>query len=306
MQRYIFRRLVQGLIAVFLIGIIVFVLARVSGDPLTMMLPLDATQADREHLARALGLDQPYHVQFLKFVAGAVKGDFGKSIKYGRPATELFFERLPNSLRLVTVAYFLALLFGIPLGVAAAVGRGTAVDTLAKAIAVSGMSIPSFLTALLLIELFSVRMGILPVSGFGTRKDSYVLPAVTLAYYHIAGLVRLIRSSMLEVLDSEFVKLAHIKAVPERTIIWWHSLRNALIPVVSFAGVQIAVVITGAVVIETVFAWPGTGRLAYEAVIFRDFPLIQTVVILHAVFTLLISLAVDIVYAYLDPRIRYV
>ncbi|MFC1987193.1 ABC transporter permease [Chloroflexota bacterium] len=304
MKAYILRRLLQGLVVLVVVGVSVFALARLTGNPIDLMLPEDATQADRDHMAKALGLDQPYYVQFYTYIGGIVRGDFGDSTKYSRPASEIFFERLPNSLRLIGLSYFFAILIAIPLAVSAARNRGKPIDTLAKTIAVAGMATPTFWMGLVLIQIFAVRLMILPVATMG-GPSHYILPAFTLGYFQVAGLTRLLRSSMLEMLDAEFVKLARIKGVSERVVVWRHSLRNALIPVVSFAGVYIAILITGAIVVETVFAWPGVGRLAYEAVMARDFPVIQAVVTLKALFIVVLNIVVDVIYAYLNPRIRY-
>ena len=275
-----------------------------TGNPADLLLREDATQEDRAHLLKALGLDRPTHEQLLVFLAGAVRGDLGQSIRYRKPAVDVFFERLPNTLTLVPLALFGAVIIAIPLGMLSAVYRGTLLDRAANAVAVLGIATPSFLLGIVLIYVFSIELGWLPSARMGSPAH-YVLPAITLGAFLVAGMTRLVRSSVLEVLDSEFVKLARIKGVSESTVLWKHCLRNALIPVVTLFGVLFALLVTGAIVTETVFAWPGVGRLTYEAVIFRDYPLLQAIILLKAVIVLGVNLVVDVLYAYLDPRVRY-
>ena len=304
MQRYVVRRLFQSVVVLVVLALVVFSLARVTGNPADLLLPEDATGDDRAHLLHALGLDQPAHVQLGVFLAGAVRGDLGMSIRYRQPAVEVFFERLPNTLTLVPIALAVAVTIAIPLGLLAAVYRGTLVDRITGTIAVLGIATPSFWLGIVLIYVFSVELGWLPSARMGGPAH-YVLPVITLSGFLVAGMTRLVRSSVLEVLDTEFVKLARIKGLSERVVIWKHCLRNALIPVVTLFGVFFALMVTGAIVTETVFAWPGVGRLTYEAVIFRDYPLLQAVVLLQATIVLGVNLGVDILYAYLDPRVRY-
>lgn len=287
-----------------ILALIVFALARVTGNPADLLLREDATQEDRAHLLKALGLDRPTHEQLLVFLGGALRGDLGQSIRYRKPAVEVFFERLPNTLTLVPLALFGAVVMAIPLGMSAAVYRGTLLDRAANAVAVLGIATPSFWLGIVLIYVFSITLGWLPSARMGSPAH-YVLPAITLGAFLVAGMTRLVRSSVLEVLDSEFVKLARLKGVSEVTVLWKHCLRNAMIPVVTLFGVFFALLVTGAIVTETVFAWPGVGRLTYEAVIFRDYPLLQAIILLKAVIVLGVNLAVDILYAYLDPRVRY-
>jgi peptide/nickel transport system permease protein len=230
-------------------------------------------------------------------------GDLGTSIRMRQPAVEAFFSRLPNTLAIIPWALLLAMCVGIPLGVIAALNRGNMIDRAAGTVAVLGIAMPSFWLGILLIYVFSVELGWLPSGRMG-GPEHYVLPVITLGAFLVAGFMRLVRSSMLEVMESEFVKLARIKGLSESVVIWKHCLRNALIPVLTLWGVFVGNLITGAIVTETVFAWPGIGRLTYEAVIFRDFPLLQAVIILKAILILSINLVVDILYAYVDPRIR--
>jgi len=225
------------------------------------------------------------------------------SIRMREPAVTAFLSRLPNTLAIIPWALLLAMGVGIPLGVVASLNRGNLIDRAAAAVAVLGIAVPSFWLGILLIFVFSVELGWLPSGRMG-GPEHYVLPVITLGLFLVAGFMRLVRSSMLEVLDSEFVKLARIKGLSETIVVWKHCLRNALIPVLTLWGVFVGNLITGAIVTETVFAWPGIGRLTYEAVIFRDFPLLQAVIIMKATLILSINLFVDILYAYVDPRIR--
>jgi peptide/nickel transport system permease protein len=303
MKRYIAYRLLQGVVLLCMVATIVFFLGRLTGNPVDLMLPEDATAEDRASMIKALGLDGPLYQQFFIFVENAVQGDLGMSIRMRQPAVDAFFSRLPNTLLILPWALLIAMSFGIPLGVIAALNRGNMVDRAAGTIAALGIATPNFWLGILLIFVFSVELGWLPSGRMG-GPEHYVLPVITLGTFLIAGFMRLVRSSMLEVMESEFVKLARIKGLSEGIVIWKHCLRNALIPVLTLWGVFVGNLVTGAIVTETVFAWPGIGRLTYEAVIYRDFPLLQAVIILDAILILGINLCVDILYAYVDPRIR--
>lgn len=305
MQRFIVQRLLQAIVLVALVATIVFFLGRLTGNPVDLMLPEEASAADRQAMSEALGLEDPLHEQYVRFVLDALRGDLGTSIRYREPVVESFFTRLPNTLLLSVPAMILAILMAVPLGVLSALRRGGVLDRVSGTVAVLGIATPNFWLGILLIYVFSVQLGWLPSGRMGGPAH-YVLPAVTLGTFLVAGFMRLIRSSMLEIMDSEFVKLARIKGLSETRVVWKHCLRNALIPVLTLWGVFMAGLVTGAIVTETVFAWPGIGRLTYEAVIFRDFPLLQAVIIMAAVMIVFINLLVDILYAYVDPRIRFV
>jgi peptide/nickel transport system permease protein len=304
MLRFVAFRLLQSVIALALLSVVVFVLARTTGDPLHMILPMSATEEDYANARRYLGLDRPYVEQYLSFVGRAATGDFGTSIRARRPVSELLRERLPNSLRLAAFAMAVSLAMAFPLGILAAVHKGSGVDRAAQVIAVLGQSLPSFWVAIILVEFVAGRWQWLPAGGIG-GLSSYVLPGFTLGWFVVAGLMRLLRSGMLEVLDSDYVKLARLKGVVELRVIWVHALKNALIPVVTFAGIYFSVLVTTAIVVETVFAWPGLGRLAYDGITSRDFPVIQAVVLTTAVIVAAVNLGVDLLYAVIDPRIRY-
>jgi peptide/nickel transport system permease protein len=303
MKRYIVQRLLQGVVLLFMVAAIVFFLGRLTGNPVDLMLPEGSTPEDRIALIKTLGLDGPLYQQFLIFIGNALNGDLGTSIRMREPTVDVFFSRLPNTLAIIPWAILFAVLVGIPLGVVAALNRGNIVDRAAGAIAVLGIATPSFWLGVVLIFVFSVELGWLPSGRMG-GPEHYVLPVITLGSFLIAGFMRLVRSSMLDVMGSEFVKLARIKGLNEGVVVWKHCLRNALIPVLTLWGVFVGNLITGAIIVETVFAWPGVGRLTYEAVIYRDFPLLQAIIILKAMLILLINLTVDILYAYVDPRIR--
>jgi peptide/nickel transport system permease protein len=304
MQRYILRRFFQSLLALLAISMLIFIMSRLTGDPVMLMLPDDASREDIAQLRHALGLDQSLPVQYWVFISKAMRGDFGRSIKGQMPVSEMIKDRLPNSLKLGAVALGIAVLLAFPLGVVAAVKKGTALDTMANVVAVLGQSLPQFWVGIVLIQIFAVHLRWLPVAGVGTLWH-YILPAFTLGWFVVAGMMRLLRSSMLDVMGSEFVKLARIKGVPESTVIWKHALRNAMIPVLTFGAIYLTILVTGAILVETVFAWPGLGQLIYQGIMFRDFPVVQAVVLLTAGIVIAVNLLVDILYAYVDPRIRY-
>jgi peptide/nickel transport system permease protein len=303
--RFVLSRLLQSLVALAILSVVVFVLARATGDPLQLVLPMSATPEDYAEARRYLGLDRPYVEQYLSFVRRAVTGDFGMSIRARRPVAELLQERLPNSLRLAAFAMGITLSIAFPLGVIAAVRKGTGVDRIAQVVAVLGQSLPTFWVSIVLVEVVAGRLQWLPAGGNEAGLASYVLPGFTLGWFVVAGMMRLLRSGMLEVLDSEYVKLARVKGVLERRVVWIHALKNALIPVVTFAGIYFSILVTTAIVVETVFAWPGLGRLAYEGISSRDYPVIQAVVLTTAVIVAVVNLSVDCLYAVIDPRIRH-
>jgi len=302
--RFVFSRLLQSLVALAILSVVVFILARATGDPLHLILPMSATQEEYAEARRYLGLDRPYVEQYLSFVGKAVRGDFGMSLRARRPVGELLRERLPNSVSLAVFAMGVSLAIAFPLGVMAAVKKGTGLDRAAQVIAVLGQSLPTFWVAIVLVEFIAGRLQWLPAGG-NESFASYILPGFTLGWFVVAGMMRLLRSAMLEVLDSEYVKLARVKGVVESQVIWVHALKNALVPVVTFAGIYFAILVTTAIVVETVFAWPGLGRLAYEGISSRDFPVIQAVVLTTAAIVAVVNLGVDCLYAVIDPRIRH-
>ena len=304
MWRFIVQRLMQGVVLVLLVTTIVFFLGRLTGNPADMILPEDASEEDRQEMIETLGLDGPTHVQFAIFIEKALKGDLGLSVRYRQPAVDIFFSRLPNTLKIVPAAMAIAILMAIPLGILSALRRGSITDRVSGSIAVLGIATPNFWLGILLIYIFSVTLGWLPSARMGGFSH-YILPTITLGTFLVAGFMRLIRSSMLEILDSEFVNLARIKGLSEWTVVWKHCLRNALIPVLTLWGVFMGGLVTGAIVTETVFAWPGLGKLAVDSLFGLDYPLLQGVVIIFTLMYVGASFLVDVLYAYIDPRIRY-
>jgi peptide/nickel transport system permease protein len=305
MQRYILVRFLQSLIAILVMSIIVFSLARVTGNPLDVLLPMEAGPEEYERVAKHWGLDKPLYVQYAVFLGKAVRGDFGNSWKWqGHTAMGLVVERLPATLELAGLALGISIILALPIGVMAAVMKDTPFDYMGKVIALLGQSLPTFWLGIVLMWIFAVSLGWLPTSGRGTLAHM-VLPAVCLGWFQVAAIMRLVRSAMLDVLDSEFVKLTRIKGLSEWKVVWKHCLRNAAIAPLTYFAITAGVLLTGSVVIESVFAWPGTGLLAVDAVRARDFQVVQAIVIVFAAVFILTNLVVDILYAYLDPRIRY-
>jgi len=304
MTRFVLRRCVYALASLLILSVTIFVLIRLTGDPATLLAAPHASEADLAAIRVQFGLDRSWPVQYLHFVGGALQGDFGTSIYYRVPAGALYWQRLPASLQLAAVAMTISLVVGISVGILAAVNVGRWWDRVGKLIALLGLSMPSFWLGLLLIHFFSVTLGWLPTSGRGTLAH-VLMPAIALSGYFTAAHMRLTRSSMLDVLGSEYVKLARLKGLPESWVLVKHALKNALIPVVTLAGINLVLMINVAVVVETVFAWPGIGRLLFEGIEFRDFPVVQTVVLLGGVMVIMANLLVDILYAWIDPRIRY-
>ncbi len=304
MGRFILMRLIQSVVALVGIAMLIFVLVRVSGDPALMLATATSTEEDIQQIRVNLGLDKSIPEQFVIFVSDVVKGNLGESLFKKIPVTKMIGAALPNSIKLILPSWALAMLGAVLLGVLGATRRDGFLDNGVKFLAILGQALPGFWVAIVAVYFFSVRWQLLPTSSMG-GIDHYVLPVCTLAFFLLPGMMRLVRSSMMDVLDSEYIKLARIKGLPERQIIWKHALRNALIAPLTVAGMLFAMMITGAVVIETVFSWPGIGWILVEGVLARDFPLVQAIVIMVAVFVLGINLLVDITYAYIDPRIRY-
>ena len=305
MQRYIVRRLLQAVITLFLVSVIVFILGRLTGDPVALLLTEYSTLEDKELLTKQLGLDKPLSEQYAIFIGNALRGDLGRSIRGERaPALELVLERLPATVKLAAIAVLVSFLIGLPLGVITAVKKGSLLDTIFRILALLGQAAPVFWLGIVAMYVFSVQLGLLPTSGYG-KPEQFVLPVFTMSCFMVAAFLRLTRSGMSEALDSEYIKLARIKGLSEAIVIWKHALRNSLIPVITYMGTIFGRMVTGTVVVETIFAWPGIGRLAFESVMLRDFPVLQAVVLFMAAAFLSINLVVDVLYAYIDPRIRY-
>jgi len=303
MRKYIIRRLGYSMISLVLLSLTIFFFVRVTGDPAVLLVEPGASKADLEQIRQQFGLDRPLFVQYGHFVSALVRGDFGQSFYYRTPVLELYLSRLPNSLMLAAAAMALSLLIGIPSGILAAVNVNGWWDRVGKIFSLLGLSLPSFWVGLVMILFFSVYLGWLPSSGAGTASHM-IMPAFALGWFFAAAHMRMTRSSMLEVMGSEYVKLARLKGLPERLVITKHAFKNALIPVLTLAGINLVIMVNVAVVVETVFAWPGIGRLLYEGVAFRDFPVVQATVLLGGVMIVVVNLLVDILYAVIDPRIR--
>ncbi len=304
MQRYLIRRVLLALVTLFAVSLIIFIMSRAAGDPRHVYLDDYSTQEDWDRLTEVLGLDKPYYQQYGIFLADALKGEFGTSIKEGRPSMEVIIERIPATFQLGLAAFAFSVVMGVPLGILSAVKRGSPLDVIGKVIALIGQSAPVFWLGIMLMFLFAVKLEWLPPYG-RQEPTAIILPAVALGWFYAAANLRLLRSAMLNVLDSEYVKLARAKGVSNNAVIWKHSLRNALIPVLTFAGITLGALVTGSVVVETVFAWPGLGQLAIQALFGNDYPLMQAVIIVFTLMYVLAALLVDVMYAYIDPRIRY-
>ena len=305
MKSYLLRRLWQSAVTLAGVSILVFVILRViPGDPAKMLLPEGAPQSAVEELNRHLGLRRPIYVQYGLFLRSVVRGDFGQSFQYRSPALTVVVERLPATVQLTLAAMALTVLFGVSIGIVAAVRQGTGYDYAGTVLAVLGQSLPNFWLGIMLILLFGVTLRWLPTSGFQGWLH-LVLPSVTLAAFPVALVARLTRSSMLEILSREFIRTGRAKGLAERVVVLRHALKNATIPVLTVIGLQIGTLLGGAVITESVFAWPGMGKLVVDAIFFRDFPVVQTILILSATIFVVINLLVDLLYTVVDPRIRY-
>jgi ABC-type dipeptide/oligopeptide/nickel transport system permease component len=300
---YVARKVFHTLFVALGVITLVFVALRMSGDPAAAMLPGDASVEETIALRRTLGLDRPLYAQYASFLGSAVTGDFGTSFRHQQPAFELVLERLPATLELAFAALVLALVVALPLGILAAVYRGSAVDVAAMVFAVIGQATPYFWMGIMLILIVAVELDWVPTSGRG-GLERLILPAVTLGTHFAASLARLTRTSMLEVLGQNFVTTARAKGLSERSVILAHVLKNAAVPVVTLIGLQFGTLLGGAVVTETIFAWPGVGRLAVQSIFVRDYPVVQAGVLVLALTFVALNLLVDLLYGWLDPRIR--
>lgn len=303
MAQYILRRLFLSVFVVAGVTVVVFMVIRLSGDPTALMISPEASAEDVAELRRRMGFDRPVIVQFWDFLTGVVRGDFGDSLRYREPAFGLVVERLPATVQLTVASLLIAVIVALPAGIVSAVKRNTIWDRVAMFLALFGQSMPVFWFGILLILIVSVQLQLLPSSGSGDIRH-LVLPAITLGLYSTARITRLVRSEMLEMISQDFVRTARAKGLRERTVLYRHALRNALIPVVTVIGIEAGGMLGGAVITETVFAWPGIGQLAVRAIFNRDYPLIQAVVFTIACLFVLINLFVDVLYAMLDPRIK--
>jgi ABC-type dipeptide/oligopeptide/nickel transport system permease component len=304
MTRFILFRLLYSFVALIGIIIIVFFLVRASGDPMQLLANPNMSDEQYAAIKVKLGLDKSWGEQFLIYMKDMAHGDLGESLVRERPVIDMIGDALPNTLKLIIPSFIISVILAFILGVLAATYRDSFWDNGVKFLAVLGQALPGFWVAIMAVLIFSVYLGWLPVQGM-YKPSCYVLPVATLVFFILPGMMRLVRSSMLDVLDSEYIKLARIKGLPERVVIWKHALRNALITPLTVAGMIFAMLITGTIITEQVFNWPGLGRLLIEGTFARDFPVVQGITILTAVCVLGINLLVDISYAYIDPQIRF-
>lgn len=302
-MQYLVRRALTALPVILVVSIVVFAMVFLSGDPAVLMLPPEATVEQVEQFRQAYGFNDPFYVQYGRFLSKAVQGDFGRSLRYNQPALDLVLQRLPATLQLSVFSILLAVVVAVPLGLLSALYRHSLLDYLASFLAVIGQSVPNYLLGFLLVYFVAVKAGVLPTSG-GPGWPYVVLPGVTIAFAIMALITRMTRSTMLEVLGEDYVRTARAKGLRESHVILGHALRNALLPVITIIALQFGYILGGAVVIETIFAWPGLGLLTIQAIYNRDYPLVQAAVFFLAVSFVLINLIVDVSYQWLDPRAR--
>jgi peptide/nickel transport system permease protein len=303
MKIYFLRRLLQSLLVLFGVSFVVFLILYLTGDPALILLPPDASVEDVRRFREAMGFNDPFIVQYGRFLGGALRGDFGQSVRHGEPAFALVVERLPATFELSGAALLVALSLAIPAGIVSAVRRNTPVDYVSTVTALLGQSMPTFWLGIMLILVFSVQLNLLPSSGRG-GLEHLIMPAVTLGLFTTARIMRLTRSGMLEVLGQDYIRTARAKGVSDQPVVWKHALKNAAIPIVTIVGIELGTLLGGAVITETIFAWPGVGRLSVQAIYNRDYPVVQAAVFLLASTFVIVNLVVDVLYTYLDPRIR--
>jgi ABC-type dipeptide/oligopeptide/nickel transport system permease component len=309
MGRYIVNRMVQGVITMWLVTLGVFALMRLTGDPVSFLLPPDATKEDRQHIMAVYGFNEPLWKQYLLFNKQIFTGQFGKSVRWdSRDGLDVFISRFPATLQLTGAAMSFSIVLGVVLGALSATRPNSLFDQVGKGMAIIGQSMPVFWVGILLILLFTVYLGWLPSAGGLDRlgPKGLILPSVTLGWLFIAAHMRIVRSSMLDVLDSDYIKMVRAKGMPRRTVIWRHALKNAAIPIFTLFAINFSQLISGAVVTETIFAWPGVGRLLVDSIFVRDYTVVQTVVFFAAAFVVVINILVDVAYAWFDPRVRVI
>ncbi|MBL7174498.1 MAG: ABC transporter permease [Desulfobacteraceae bacterium] len=306
MQRYILKRIIIGVFTMFAIITLVFVLTRTLGeaDPVAILLPPDATPEDQARLKEKFGLDKPVAEQYLIYLKNALRGDFGNSFRFNEPALGLVVSRIPATLQLAVSALLLGLSMGLVIGIVSAIRRDSVFDRFGRVLALIGMAVPQFVLALFLMLFFGVMLRWLPIAGRGGFTH-FIMPVFSMSLVGLAAYTRLSRSSMIEVMNSEYIVMARIKGVPEPVIILIHALKNGCIPVITMLGLTFPHLITGNIVIETIFSWPGVGNLVMTSIFARDYPVVQVIVMLLSFMVVTINLLVDISYAYIDPRIRY-
>ncbi len=316
MRQFILRRLIRAVIALWGISTVVFVVMRLSGDPVPLLLPPDAPRSEIERVRAQLGLDQPIYVQYARYFGGLLQGDLGRSIHMRQPAMQIASERLPATLELALGSFVLAVVIAVPAGLVSAARRNSIWDNLAMGMALLGQSAPTFYIGIMLILVMGLQLGLFPISGRGqgtwwdpsdwpTMLRHMVLPAITLGAFAMASIARLTRSAVLETMRQDFIRTARAKGLNDVKVLVGHNLKNAAIPIVTIMGLQFGTLLGGAVVTETVFSWPGIGRLAIQSIFNRDYPVVQSSVILVASFFVVVNFIVDLTYGWLDPRIRY-
>jgi len=304
MQRYILSSLTQSLLVLMGVFVLVFFMVRLTGDPTSVMLSREASPEQRAAFRQQMGFDQPLPVQFATFVAKGLTGDFGNSLHYRTPALPLVLERLPASLELAFVGLLMAVIIAVPLGLWGGARPGSLIDVIGRSIGLFGQTVPTFWLALIMIIVFSVRLGWFPVAG-RSNWLSVVMPAFALGLPTMGRIVRLTRASVMEIMGDDYVRTARSKGLSARTIFYRHVLRNAAVGLISVIGIQFGYMLGGSVIIESVFAWPGLGRLAIESISIRDFPLVQAIALFTSVVVIGLNLLTDMAYAFVDPRIRY-
>ena len=319
MLAFFIQRLLQAVVVMIAVGFIAFSLFNFVGDPVSLMLPPEATSADRDEVRKSLGLDQPFYLQFVKFVGNALQGNFGISLRLGRPVSQLLIERLPATLELSVIAASLALLVGIPMGVYTALKRDSWISKFILTISLVGVSLPSFLIGIFLILIFAVWLGWLPSFGRGdtvrlgawttgfltfSGLKALILPSITLGLFQMTLILRLVRSEMLEVLRTDYIKFARARGLTNNAVHFGHALKNTLVPVLTIAGLQLGGIIAFAIITETVFQWPGMGLLFIQAVQFADIPVMAAYLCLIGFIFVSINFVVDMLYYVVDPRLR--
>ena len=303
MVRFFVRRLMYTAFMIMAMAVFLFAMSRAAGDPRFLYLNEYTTDQDWEDWGVAMGLNRPLYVQFGNWFGNALTGDFGDSIKHRREALPVVLERIPATLQLAATGIISVIVVSLPLGILSAVKRGSVFDLSGRTFALLGQSAPSFWVGIILIVIFSVYLGLLPTSGRGSPA-AFIMPTITLAWGSAAGLLRLVRSSMLEVMDSEYIKLARAKGVGTNMVIWKHAFKNSLITPLTYTGLMIAAFVDGSVVVETVFAWPGVGRLGIDAINNNDFPILVCICAMVTILYVALAFIVDLLYAFVDPRIR--
>lgn len=304
MKKYIVQRLIQSIFVVFGVSVMVFIILHLSGDPTYLMLPPGTPAAEVEEWREKMGFNLPIYEQYLRFLGGVLQGDLGESLKTGRPVVEMIMERFPATVELAVCGLFIALAVGVPLGSLAAIKQDSMLDSAVRAFAIAGQAMPSFWLGLLLIILFSVELQWLPTSGRGSLAQ-LIMPSITIGAFSMATVLRLTRSSMLEVLKADYIRTAKAKGLFPVYIVVQHALRNSLLPLITVIGIELGHLLGGSLLTESIFAWPGIGALAVDAIYNRDYPLVQGVVFITATIFVMINLAVDLLYGIIDPRINY-